>query len=199
MSDSAPVVSKIVAAPANLLAPELPAALETGFPAVDAEHRQLLACMRTLRGLCDGLYTRNDCSGCSVGQRQLCDNNLVSLLGDLLAFILEHFQTEEAAIRDSLLQIVDRDLCEAHAEDHAEISTKGRHDPCVAIRGVPVAEAMMESSTPMREAFGVISSTAKMEPGEAGETRPALNRVRVKTPVMPPAITARMRRGFIST
>ncbi|MNH47891.1 hypothetical protein D3C79_1113630 [compost metagenome] len=57
----------------------------------------------------------------------------------------------------------------------------------------------MESSTPMREAFGVISSTAKMEPGEAGETRPALNRVRVKTPVMPPAITARMRRGFIST
>ena len=130
MSDSAPVVSKIVAAPANLLAPELPAALETGFPAVDAEHRQLLACMRTLRGLCDGLYTRNDCSGCSVGQRQLCDNNLVSLLGDLLAFILEHFQTEEAAIRDSLLQIVDRDLCEAHAEDHAEISTKVQEIVC---------------------------------------------------------------------
>ena len=52
---------------------------------------------------------------------------------------------------------------------------------------------------PDQEAFGVISSTAKMEPGEAGETRPALNRVRVKTPVMPPAITARMRRGFIST
>ena len=25
----------------------------------------------------------------------------------------------------------------------AEISTKGRHDPCVAIRGVPVAEAMV--------------------------------------------------------
>ncbi|MNG32179.1 hypothetical protein D3C84_1181240 [compost metagenome] len=68
-----------------------------------------------------------------------------------------------------------------------------------ATRKETVAEAMMESSTPIREAFGVISSTAKMEPGEAGETRPALNRVRVKTPVMPPAITARMRRGFIST
>jgi chorismate synthase len=24
-----------------------------------------------------------------------------------------------------------------------EVSTKGRHDPCVAIRGVPVAEAML--------------------------------------------------------
>ena len=27
--------------------------------------------------------------------------------------------------------------------EDAEISTKGRHDPCVAIRGVPVAEAMV--------------------------------------------------------
>jgi len=28
-------------------------------------------------------------------------------------------------------------------EEDAEIATKGRHDPCVAIRGVPVAEAMV--------------------------------------------------------
>jgi chorismate synthase len=27
--------------------------------------------------------------------------------------------------------------------DDAEVVTKGRHDPCVAIRGVPVAEAMV--------------------------------------------------------
>jgi chorismate synthase len=27
--------------------------------------------------------------------------------------------------------------------DDTEIVTKGRHDPCVGIRGVPVAEAMM--------------------------------------------------------
>ena len=26
---------------------------------------------------------------------------------------------------------------------NAEIQTKGRHDPCVGIRGVPVGEAMM--------------------------------------------------------
>jgi chorismate synthase len=30
----------------------------------------------------------------------------------------------------------------ANGED-AEIVTKGRHDPCVGIRGVPVAEAML--------------------------------------------------------
>jgi len=27
--------------------------------------------------------------------------------------------------------------------DATEIATKGRHDPCVGIRGVPVVEAMM--------------------------------------------------------
>ncbi len=130
MSDAPPVVSKIVVDRSTALVPELPAALETGFAAVDAEHRQLLACMRTLRSLCDGIYSRSDCSSCSLGQRRQCDGNLVGLLGDLLAFILEHFQTEEAAIRDSLLQIVDRDLCEAHAEDHAEISTKVQEIVC---------------------------------------------------------------------
>jgi chorismate synthase len=29
------------------------------------------------------------------------------------------------------------------AGEETEISTKGRHDPCVGIRGAPVAEAMM--------------------------------------------------------
>jgi hemerythrin len=51
-----------------------------------------------------------------------CDNDLVSLLGDVFAFILDHFKTEEAIMRDSLLLMVDRDVCEAHMEDHAAIS-----------------------------------------------------------------------------
>lgn len=130
MSEASSLVSKIVVEHSTVLAPELPAALETGFAAVDAGHSQLLACMRTLRSLCDGIYSRSDCGGCALGQRRHCDGNLVGLLGDLLAFILEHFQTEEAAIRDSLLQIVDRDLCEAHAEDHAEISAKVQEIVC---------------------------------------------------------------------
>jgi chorismate synthase len=32
------------------------------------------------------------------------------------------------------------------AGNEIEISTKGRHDPCVAIRGVPVAEAMLAAT-----------------------------------------------------
>lgn len=131
MSDASSIVAQpVVLGRSPLAMPELPAALDTGFPAVDGEHRQLLACMRTLRGLCDGLDSRSDCGGCSPLQRKTCDGNLVGMLGDLLAFILEHFHTEETEIRDSLLQIVDRDLCEAHAEDHAEISTKVQEIVC---------------------------------------------------------------------
>ena len=47
--------------------------------------------------------------------------------------------------------------------------------------------------------FGVIASTARIEPGEAGDTRPPPSTLRVNTPVIPPRITARIRRGFIST
>ena len=59
----------------NLLVPELPAALDTGFQrSMPSTGNCWPACVRCAR-LCDGLYTRNDCSGCSAGQRQLCDNN----------------------------------------------------------------------------------------------------------------------------
>ncbi|CSB54346.1 Uncharacterised protein [Vibrio cholerae] len=55
----------------------------------------------------------------------------------------------------------------------------------------------MEHTTPKIEPLLVISSTAKIEPGDAGDTRPALNTVSVNTPVIPPAIAAKIRRGFI--
>jgi len=45
------------------------------------------------------------------------------MLGDVFAFILDHFKTEEMVMRDSLLLMVDRDVCEAHMEDHAAISS----------------------------------------------------------------------------
>ncbi|OPI92383.1 hypothetical protein BFQ08_25540 [Escherichia coli] len=39
--------------------------------------------------------------------------------------------------------------------------------------------------------FGVIASTARIEPGDAGETSPPPRIVSVNTPVIPPRITAR--------
>lgn len=102
----------------------LPAALLTGYDSIDQEHRQLLACMTMARAICQDQSCRVDCSPCSMPRRGACENKLVGLLGDLLSFILEHFRHEELVMRDSLLMMVDRDVCQAHMEDHAAISSK---------------------------------------------------------------------------
>jgi chorismate synthase len=46
------------------------------------------------------------------------------------------------AIKPTSSILAPRKTVDIHGRD-TEISTKGRHDPCVGIRGVPVAEAMM--------------------------------------------------------
>jgi hemerythrin-like metal-binding protein len=121
---AAPVIVPPVDSIAWLPGGPLPSALETGHQAIDFEHRQLLACMMAARSVCTDFTGFKDCSGCIAARRTLCENELVRLLGDLLSFILDHFKTEEEIMRDSLLIMVDRDLCEAHMEDHAAISLK---------------------------------------------------------------------------
>ena len=54
-------------------------------------------------------------------------------------------------------------------------------------------------ATPRKLPLGVAANTAMIEPGAAGDIRPASKMVRVKMPTMPPAIVARIRIGFIST
>lgn len=104
--------------------PALPPELNTGLGSIDFEHQVLLNSMTTLRQVCHDFSTRHDCGGCAASNRARCEGNLVSLLGDLLTFIMDHFQTEEKLMRDSLMVLVERDLCEAHMEDHAAISGK---------------------------------------------------------------------------
>lgn len=101
----------------------LPAELDTGHAALDFEHRQLLACMTATRQVCLDLRSFTSCAACIPARRQQCDAELVRLLGDLLAFILDHFKHEEAVMRESLLIMVDKAQCEAHIEDHAAISS----------------------------------------------------------------------------
>lgn len=107
----------------DLIGRNLPAALDTGIAEVDFGHAQLLTCIASLRKLC--VYPANTtCNTCNGVQRGCCESTLIGLLGDLLVFILDHFQAEEKAMRDSLLYMVDRHVCEAHMEDHAQISHK---------------------------------------------------------------------------
>lgn len=114
-------VSGICEAP--ILQTSLPSELVTGHPIIDTEHGQLLLAMTGLRRVCDDVR-RSDCSGCGMATQDKCESELIGLLGDLLAFILDHFSTEERIMRQSLLLMVDRDLCESHMEDHAAISSK---------------------------------------------------------------------------
>jgi chorismate synthase len=46
------------------------------------------------------------------------------------------------AVKPTSSILTPRRTVDAHGQD-TEISTKGRHDPCVGIRAVPVGEAMM--------------------------------------------------------
>lgn len=103
---------------------ELPPELVTGHQVIDAEHRLLLSSISGLRRICVDQTKHPHCGGCDSTARQQCEMQLVAMLGDVLSFILDHFKTEEAIMRDSLLKLVDRELCEAHMEDHAAISGK---------------------------------------------------------------------------
>lgn len=112
------------AGPVNdLTGKNLPAGLNTGNAELDFGHAQLLSCIASLRKLC-AYPTNSTCNTCNGAQRGRCESSLIGLLGDLLIFILDHFQAEEQAMRDSLLYMVDRHVCEAHMEDHAQISHK---------------------------------------------------------------------------
>jgi hemerythrin-like metal-binding protein len=102
---------------------QLPAELITGHKLVDSEHHFLIAAIANLRRVCIDHVNLKDCTGCTHERQQRCEAEVITMLGDVFAFILDHFKTEEMVMRDSLLLTVDRDLCEAHMEDHAAISS----------------------------------------------------------------------------
>src|SRR5574343_430670 len=103
---------------------ELPPELITGHKLIDFEHRFLVSAIANLRQVCIDHKAFADCGGCGEERREACENQLIGLLGDVFAFILDHFKTEETIMRDSLMIMVDRDVCQAHMEDHAEIAGK---------------------------------------------------------------------------
>jgi len=102
----------------------LPPALNTGNHLIDDEHRLLLGIMQSLRGICIDPVVLETCRGCQPVRQASCEKEIVSLLGDLFAFILEHFSSEERIMRDAMMQLTDRELCDAHVEDHAAIAQK---------------------------------------------------------------------------
>lgn len=102
----------------------LPPELVTGHKLIDFEHRFLIGSVANLRKVCSDYQSFKDCAGCAKSMQERCESSLIGLLGDVFSFILDHFKNEEAIMRDSLMQVIDRDVCNAHMEDHAEIAAK---------------------------------------------------------------------------
>lgn len=102
----------------------LPPQLVTGHRLIDMEHRFLIDAIANLQRVCKNMVEFEDCDSCTNGQQAQCENNLLGMLGDVFAFILDHFRNEEEIIRNSMLLVIDRAVCEAHIEDHAEIAAK---------------------------------------------------------------------------
>lgn len=96
--------------------------LLTGHAEIDQEHRLLLSTLGRLREACLRFDEPRDCGGCDALTAAQCHNTLVELLGDLLMFLIEHFQKEEAIMKESGLTTREREVCERHKEDHAAIS-----------------------------------------------------------------------------
>ncbi len=107
-----------------LITGNLPPELVTGHRLIDLEHRFLISAIANLRRICIDQSNLVNCLGCGETVQEKCESQLIGMLGDIFAFILEHFKTEEGIMRDSLLLMVDRDVCRAHMEDHAEIAAK---------------------------------------------------------------------------
>ena len=103
---------------------DLPPELITGHRLIDMEHRFLIDAIANLQRICKSTIEFKDCISCGRMQQARCENNLVSLLGDVFAFILDHFRNEEEIMRTSMLLVIDRAVCDAHIEDHAEIAAK---------------------------------------------------------------------------
>ena len=103
---------------------DLPPQFITGHAMIDHEHRFLIGAIANLRRICIDQTRLENCISCGQEQQVRCENNLIGLLGDVFAFILDHFKTEENVMRDSMLLVVDREMCQAHMEDHAEIAAK---------------------------------------------------------------------------
>jgi hemerythrin len=107
-----------------LAAGDLPAQLVTGHPLIDTEHRFLINAIANLRRICLDQVALKSCIACGKPMQERCEGNLIGLLGDIFPSFSTTSRTKKSIMRDSMLVIVDREVCQAHMEDHAEIAAK---------------------------------------------------------------------------
>lgn len=100
----------------------LPSELACGNRLIDDEHRSLLASIDNLKQVCSDYRGLANCQACSGEHRRACEHKLLRMLGDIIEFIIEHFEHEEALMRRTLLPIMNAAAYDEHVEAHANIS-----------------------------------------------------------------------------
>lgn len=103
-------------------AEELPPELACGNRLIDEEHRSLLESIGHLKRVCSDYRNVADCQSCSDEHRRGCEHKLLRMLGDIIEFIIEHFEHEETLMRRTLLPIMNEPAYKEHVEAHANIS-----------------------------------------------------------------------------
>lgn len=112
----------MLATPVPSAADELPPELACGNRLIDEEHRSLLESIDHLKRVCSDYRTVADCQSCSDEHRLVCERKLLRMLGDIIEFIIEHFEHEETMMRRTLLPIMNESAYKEHVEAHANIS-----------------------------------------------------------------------------
>lgn len=107
---------------APLLEISLPGELACGNRLIDDEHRALIESIDSLKRVCAHYRRAADCRACDGGRRRGCEQKLLRLLGEIVEFIIEHFEHEETLMRRTLLPIMNAAAYDDHVEAHADIS-----------------------------------------------------------------------------
>lgn len=89
---------------------------------INAEHAVLTNRIVKLERVCEGLDERTSCKDCPPEKTSGCADALIQEIGDLLAYMVEHFRHEERGMQGSGYAIREGAKYSAHVEDHANIS-----------------------------------------------------------------------------
>lgn len=91
------------------------------------EHGLLKEKIGQLRTVCACARTGGDCAACGAESTLACEREVARILEEVFVFMVEHFRTEEAVMREHRLDFADPIACESHREAHAEITERARH------------------------------------------------------------------------
>ncbi|MDD5297603.1 MAG: hemerythrin domain-containing protein [Rhodocyclaceae bacterium] len=78
--------------------------------------------LSALTELCPHAGAGRDCEGCALHPPKHCNRAISDIHEDLMSYMVTHFRHEERLMRESGLYRRSREACEAHMQDHGDLS-----------------------------------------------------------------------------